>query len=312
MNIFRNTKWGLGLVVIGLLIATIGASKVRAQQPERLVLNVSPTVIELDANRGNLVSGSFKVVNGSDVSVDLIATPKNFTASDEEGGVDITEQPTQYSLASWINVSPETVEVPSRGSQVFEYTINVPADAEPGGHFGVIIVSTDPQKVDLTGPSVVQEVGPLILVRVPGDTQEKASVVEFSADNFKQSGPIELITRVENQGNVHFKPQGKIEIKNMFGNTVTSIDLEERNVLPGTIRKLVNEWNPGGFTVGRYTANLTIVYGENNQIASASTTFIIFPYKTILPALLGLIVTIVLIVRNRSRIRKALSVLKNG
>lgn len=312
MYIFRKLWWAYSLCIIAALVLLFG-TVVKAQDATgQLVLNVSPTVIEIDANQGNKVTGSFKVVNGSESSITVIATPKNFTAADETGGVDITEDDTNYSVADWVTVSPADTSIEPRGSQIFNYEIDVPIDAEPGGHFGAIIVSTDPTRIDLTGPAVVQEVGPLLLVRVPGDTFEEASIVEFSSGSFYENGPIELLTRIQNTGNVHFKPQGTIEIKNIFGRIVTTIDLEERNVLPDTIRKLSNQWSPGGFTIGRYTAQLTVVYGVDNQIVTASTSFVVFPYKVILPVLIILIVLITFIVRNRRRIRKALSVLKNG
>lgn len=304
------------LAIVGTGVAVLGfGSLARAQEQsnEPIVLNVTPTVIELDANKGNSVSGSFKVVNGSDRVLQLTPTPKNFTASDEVGGVNITEDDTNYSVADWISVEPAAAELEARGSQIFEYTINVPSSAEPGGHFGAIIVNTEAVQFDQTGPAVVQEVGPLLLVRVPGDIIETAEIVEFStAKGLYESGPVELITRVRNTGNVHFKPQGTIEIKNMFGQTTTTIDLDEQNVLPGTIRQLTDTWSPQGFSFGRYTAELTVIYGDNNEIAKSSVSFVIFPYKTILPIIIVLVVLITFLVRNRSRIRKALSVLKNG
>lgn len=306
-------------VIIGLLslfAILFLVSSARAQEPqsaEQVTLSVSPVSVELDANPGQRIEGSFKIVSGADVTLELTTTPKNFTASGEEGGVDLTTDDTSYSLAKWITVSPQSVELPARSSQIFDYVIDVPADAEPGGHFGSVIVATEPVQVDTTGPAVSQEVGPLILVKIAGDTLQEASIVDFTTqDSLLENGPVIFSTRVENTGNVHFKPKGTIKIKDTFGREVTTIDLEEKNVLPSAIRKLTNDWNPTGFSFGLYTADLTLIYGLDNEIVTASTSFILFPYKTIVPATLVIVFVIYYVIKNRERISKATSVLKNG
>lgn len=294
----------LSLIVLGLLLLA-GALALKAQQASQVTISVSPTVFELSANPGQTLDNSFRIVNGTDQPLTLEAGPKNFTASGEEGAVNLTEEETAFSLASWISVEPAQVVVPARGSQTFDFSIAVPDNAEPGGHFGSVIVKTQPIAVDATGAAVSQEAGPLILVSVAGDIVRDGQIVDFrSQKSFWEKGPIILETRVENQGNVHFKPSGTIVIKDMFGRQVTTVDLEERNALPGTIRKLTNDWSPG-FAVGRYTADLSIVFGTDQSVATASTSFIVFPYKVIIPVLLGVILLVFILIRYRRRLAAA-------
>ena len=299
-------RWAPLTVIVAVLATIMVAWHAHAQQqPSQVTISVSPTVFELSANPGDVLNNSFRIVNGTDQELTLGTTPKNFTASGEEGAVNLTDEDTSFSLASWITVTPTDAVVPARGSQTFDFQITVPASAEPGGHFGSVIVNTQPISIDSSGAAVSQEAGPLILVSVAGDITKSGQIVDFAAQkNFWEKGPIVLETRVENQGNVHFKPSGTIVIKNMFGREVTSIDLEERNVLPGTIRKLTNEWSPG-FAVGKYTADLSVVFDNGQTVSTASTSFIVFPYKVIIPALLGVILLVFLLVRFRRRIAAA-------
>ncbi len=300
-------KYKLHLLAVGALVSTMAifAGLALAQQDtSSIALSVSPQVFEISADPGDLVTESFKIVNGTDIDLTLNATPKNFTPEGEDGGVNLTEDDTSYTLASWITVSPVKVTVPARGSQVFDFVINLPADAEPGSHLGSIIVQTDPVDIDGSGAAVSQEIGPLILASVSGDIVEGAEIASFTTDSFWEKGPVALETRVTNTGNVHFKPSGTIEIKNMFGSVVATLDVEEKNVLPNSTRRLVSEWDPG-FTVGRYTADLTLVYGSDGTILTDSTSFTVFPYKTILPITLGVILLVWLALRYRGRISKA-------
>ena len=155
--------------VIGLMAVFAGFSFAQQQETDTVALSVSPQVFEISADPGDTVNDSFKIVNGTDVDLSLTATPKNFTAEGEEGGVNLTEDETSYSLASWISVDPATVVIPARGSQVFDFNITVPVDAEPGSHLGSVIVQTDAATLDESGVAVSQEIGPLILVAVSGD-----------------------------------------------------------------------------------------------------------------------------------------------
>ena len=41
------------------------------------------------------------------------------------------------------------------------------------------------------------------------------------------NSPVTFITRITNLGNVHLKPQGEISIKNLFGNKVGELKVNE-------------------------------------------------------------------------------------
>lgn len=303
-------KYKLHLMTVGAIVAIMAVFTgfAFAQQPtatDTVALSVSPQVFEVSANPGDSINDSFKIVNGTDIDLTLTATPKNFTPEGEEGGVTLTEDSTAYSLASWTTVSPANVVIPARGSQVFDFNITLPLDAEPGSHLGSIIVQTKAATLDESGVAVSQEIGPLVLVSVSGDVVTSAEIASFTTDSFWEKGPVIFETRVTNTGNVHFKPRGTIEIKDMFGKVVTTVNLQEKNVLPDSTRLLTDEWAADGFKVGKYTADLTLVYGPDDTILTSSTSFVVFPYKTIVPITLGVILVVWLAIRYRKRITKA-------
>lgn len=299
------------LSIIGIIISamTMGANAQDSQ--ETIALAFSPQVLELSANAGDSITNEIRLDNLSDGEVVIDVTPKNFSPQGEEGEVTLTDEDTSFSLADWISVVPKTATLAGRSSQDFTIQINVPNNAEPGGHFGSVVFKTRPPQDQPGAATVSQEVAPIILVAVAGDIVQNAELVEFTASkNFwSNEKPITLDTRVRNTGNVHFKPKGEITIKNMFGSEVTTIDLDEKNVLPDSIRKLTTEWGDPGFAIGRYTADLTLVYGEDNTILTASSTFIVFPYQTVVPAAALIGVLLYILIRFRKRISEAAKVL---
>lgn len=306
----RNPKILIASLLLTVL-SVLTVSNISAQNGDNeITLSVSPPVFELSANPGESINNKIRVTNLSDSPKVIFVDKRNFTALGEEGGVDLTEEgeeDSSYSLASWISVNQESATIPSRGSVVFDFTIAVPANAEPGGHFGSLIFKTEPNPVEgQSGAAIGQEIGSLLLVKVAGDIKEEASVASFKASkNVYESGTPTLVTRVKNTGNVHFKPRGKITINNMFGREVATLQLEERNVLPSAIRRLETEWEDSGFRLGRYNANLSMVYGADDTILNASTGFYILPYKPILAVLAVLILVGFIGYRFRDRFREA-------
>ena len=164
---------------------------------------------------------------------------------------------------------------------------------------------------------IAQEVGVLLLVNVPGDISEQASIDSFRMLNrtLLDHLPASFELRVKNSGSVHIHPAGNITIKNMLGNVVARIPANPANaaVLPSSIHRmetrwqkspnqaggfftqLKNEWN--NFALGRYTANADVTYGSKGAALSGSAiSFWVFPWRL---SILFLVAVLILIIRIR-------------
>lgn len=287
------SRIGTALVAISLVVlCSIGV--VQAADQPKMGLAISPPTFELAANAGDVLKNSLRVDNIVDIPLEVSVDARNFTALGEEGGINLTPaEEDDYSLASWISVTPEKVTIPAHESKTFEYTITVPQNASPGGRFGSIVFQTAPSTAlsGQSGVAVSQEVGTLVFVKIAGDVTEKASVAGFTTlNNLHNKGPVDFDIRVKNDGNVHFKPKGTITISNFFGKQIATIPINEQNVLPGAIRKMDASWG-SGMLFGRYNATLSLVYGKDGQVITASTAFWGFPYK-----LMGIVLLILLLI----------------
>jgi len=276
---------------------------------ESTVISLSPPTFELLANPGDSLENVIRVTNPNDRPLTVVVERRNFTALGEEGSVGLTAEETSFSLASWITVTPAEAEIPAKSDRNFTFRTRIPLNAEPGGHFGSIIFKIGGAAPPQTGAAVSQELGALVLLRVAGETEEKASLESFSAEkDFLEYGPVGFAVRVRNEGNVHLKPTGTITISNLFGKEVAQLEIEPRNVLPEAVRRLSATWDQR-LLLGRYTATASLTYGNQGQILTASTTFFGFPYKVGGAILAGLIILGGIIYRARARIRLALRVL---
>ncbi len=300
--------------IVAVLVALLVSYAATAQTPEGSVsITVSPQSLDTAVNPGQSTTNVFRVTNGSDQSITIQPTPKNFVPRGNEGAIQIEEEDTPYSLAQWLSVDPggETTIRPNQTAD-FEVTISVPENADPGGHFGSVVFRTLPSAQEGTAAAVSQEVAPVILVRVPGDANEDVSLTSFRALNtpiVTSDRDITLETIVKNDGNVHIKPTGTISIFNTFGQQVGSTPIDSNNVIPGAERKMNATWENPGFRFGRYTAKLTMVYGKDNKIITAEDSFFVIPLKQTIPAIIILVVASFLLYRIRHRLLLAARIL---
>ena len=270
---------------------------------ESLSVSVTPPLFQLSIGPGEFWASSIKVVNNNAYDVAYYAEAVDFAAEGEDGKSKINpffesseEENNTFSLASWIDVSSEPTFIPKGTSREIPFSVRIPADAEPGGHYAAILVGTQPGGTsNSTGPAVRVSsfVSSLLFVRVKGDVVEKGRIREFTtAKSLYQKPEADFLLRFENTGNVHLHPQGDITIYNMWGKERGAVQINEDsnfgNVLPQSTRKFeftwMNESDP--FDIGRYSAVVTLAYGEEaKQNTTATAYFWVVPVVPVALAL---------------------------
>lgn len=268
-------------------------------------IEVSPALVELNASKGKTYDITLHIRNVTASDLVYNSSVDDFNSAGETGSphiiTDSTLPPTA-SIKTWITTIPQ-FQIPARQLKVVNVQVVVPNNAESGGHYGVLRFSGAAPELESTGVGLSASAGVLMLIRVDGTVSEKASLASFyTAQNGKQSSffedsPITFITRIKNDGNIHIKPVGSIEIRDMFGGLVKtlSVNKDKSNVLPDGIRRFETEYNKT-WMFGRYTANLTLGYGTTGQAITNTISFWVIPYKIILVGLL-FVITVIFIIR---------------
>lgn len=297
------------MVAVAFVLAIPFASPIpaKAQATGARSVTVIPPSFELYANPGDTISDKIRVRNEAATDTSYSIVVEDFKAVGEEGNVDLisdSQSNTTYSLSAWIAPSIKTFTLKAGEEKEVPYNINVPKDAEPGGHYCSILVKIGGDATVANGASVASRVGSLILLRVSGNVKEDASVESFSSDKaYYEKSPVNLDLRVKDLGNNHIKPKGTIVITNLFGQKVAELPLNGLNVLPDAIRKMNTQWTFSSFMANRYTATLVATYGQQNKPLSATTSFIIFPrFFAIIVG--GLILLILLMIIGRKSVKR--------
>jgi hypothetical protein len=271
---------------------------------EALSLSVSPTIFDMSANPGQEWTSSVRVINPNPNELTVFAEVVNFSPDGEAGQgrfLPLDDNSDGSTLAEWISVTSEEIVIPPEQTEEVPFTIQVPENAAPGGHFAAVLIGTRPPKGEQTQVATSQIVTTLLFLRVTGEVVESGSIRSFRAESTVFERPeVGFELRFENDGNVHILPQGEIEIFNMWGQTRGVIPINRSNlfgnVLPESVRKYRFTWS-GEWSIadiGRYTAIASLAYGEEGtrQFASDETSFWIIPWRIVL----GIIFTIILLV----------------
>lgn len=263
---------------------------------------------ELTAAPGEVVQTTIKVRNISDKALTIRTVPQDFII-DEDGQtpVPVQDQVSQrWSLASWVTVSPEYQDLaPNQVGQV-NVVITVPEDGLPGGHYAMLThqptngrPSTDVETTTQDSAAYInQRVGTLFYLMVDGAINEEAFIRDFQIPKFTEFGPVPMSLSVDNQSDIHIKPRITISISNFLGQTVDTIQLEEKNVFPLSSRSYDGVWDRM-WGIGLYKATATMSFGTSGQIVTAHQNFWLFPITLFWVAIVIILVSLVLVIAIR-------------
>lgn len=291
--------------VLGIALIYTGAVSAQSAPvpPTGQALEIDPPVLDLRGNAGEVVKQQIRIRDISTAKLLVKNEINDFTAAGEDGTPKIlleAGETSPYSIKNWISPLPQLTLKP-REVQPITVTVTIPKDAAPGGYFGVIRFTAEAAELTQSGVSLSASIGTLVLLRVNGTAKEAMNIDEFYATSggnrgsLFESAPIKFVVRIKNNGNVHEQPRGQITVRDMFGQTLATpnVNLENRNVLPGSIRKFespLDETIIGNkILFGRYTADLVMTFGDGQE-TKASLSFWVIPYKLIAIVIASLIV----------------------
>lgn len=328
--------------------------------------SITPPTLDITANPGETVSRTVEVINNEGEEKTFYVYKQDFGAKGESGQPNRyspEESPDTASVGKWIQVSDEPITLSPGDKRKVDFSIAIPENAEPGGHYGVLVFST--QKPGSQKANAAEYgVGTIILVTVRGETNESAELASFGIYNERsienvfekefdvenKSGffeylPVGFITRIENKGNVHFRPKGKIEIYNTFGQKLEEvavspvfnpqgaqvgeekvdyipINAQRGSVLPNSIRAFPVLFEESekmeilGFDImplmrtGMYSVKVGLEMP--NETIEIEESFIVFPWRDwlIVIVALALLITLYIVYRRWSKARMRAQLMK--
>ncbi|NVN97350.1 hypothetical protein HXX01_03930 [Candidatus Nomurabacteria bacterium] len=300
-KIILNTNFSIITIII--LFSLIFVNKVEA-------LTISPARIEIIGDKGTTITKEITLFNDSkDKSETYYISYANFESQGESGSPRFVEP--KNDLGTWMNAGDKVV-IEAGKSKTIPLVINIPKEADSGGHFAVVFFGNNPNSKDGSQVSIGAKTGTLVLLSVKGDVLEAGGLVDFKTkDNkfFYNSLPVSFLYRWKNDGNDRVKPEGDINIHSILYWPTIKIDANSvsGNILPHSTRLFNIDWikyQPEikakknnsfvnsyfdtvhyqwqNFALGPYLAKLDLVYGASGNHSSKYVFFFIFPWQLLI------------------------------
>jgi plastocyanin len=288
-------------------------------------LTVVPAKVELTVQPGQTLDFTITLMNRSSEPLELMVYPMDYYVNPDNTYV--FEEPGYYtySCSRWVQVMHERVTIPPDSQLEELFRLNIPQDAEPGGHYGVLFFQDAREPPPEQGARPSPRVGSLLLLTVPGDIVREGSITGFEVQNDFLSlwGPgedgglgwpaksIGYHLEVENSGNVHITVYAEIRYWSRFGFGTGSLELGFMTILPGTVRYF-DGYLPSPPALGIYKAEALMTYGPDQATFDvekrAETSFTVIPVLWILFIILGLLALGWIIHLARSKVRLSIKI----
>ena len=271
---------------VAVLAVSSPDSSINSSQPVQ-GLSLSPFIFEDSAQKGQVVEHQIQLSNNSPETLIISAATADFKAGNDTGqplflAPGEAGNPT-YSLSLWVKMSNVPAHLLPGQKQLVAVKISVPLNAEDGTHYGAILFSYNTANNQSgAGADIIKKAGTLFFLKV-GAANEQGNIKNFSGKNIFLNSSAFFNTTFENTGNVHLKPKGQMEIRNIFGQLVGSVQVnrDAQIVLPQTFRSFGSQWH-SFFPFGWYIATAHLYYGDSNLEAISKISFWIFPLQQIL------------------------------
>lgn len=199
--------------------------------------SISPAKLELNLTPGEEITKTMTIVNKTGKKMNFEIGFEDFIPSfGEDNPIQLGRSGTGTSLKDFLSVDNDKFSLEHGESATVALSIDIPQSISSSGLFGAAVVSGYSSENINDSTKVLVEIPSLLFIRIAGDERPAGELTDF-----KYGEGVFSVT-FENKGNVHLNPVGEIELKNIFGETVKNINVDQWFVLPFSARETKVFW----------------------------------------------------------------------
>ncbi len=287
---------------------------------ESISLAIDPPIFQISATPPANILSPFTIENRGDLPLDLRIEFKPFIPSDREDGqvryVKESEanlvDPLFFQRISILNESGEVIKdlrLEGKQKKNLNLSINLPKDSLSSDYyFSIVFLSSKTSANNTSSSENLFGLASNVLLSV-GAGKVTGEIAEFSAPVFLEKGPVPFTLRIKNTSNHFITPKGEILIKNVFGQTIGRVDLQETNILAGSVRmipssdseNLTANW-PQNLILGPYKASLSVALSDTGPLFRRNVLFFAFPLQILGGIFIGLIFLVFIAIKVKSKV----------
>jgi len=215
-------------------------------------IGAEPTVTEISILPGGKAKGIFTVANDGDEPIQVVVQPENWPQKKEAMDVD-----------SWLTIKPEEFKLGPQGTKKVKYKVRVPQEAEGELMSMVFFATTAPAGKAV---NIRTRFGVALYVAIKGTEVLEGEILDLKINRVTAKEgreKLDFIAVVENRGNVHFRPRGKVIIEDGEGKKLDEVEIQYGwPVSPGDKHLYDGYWEPEEILPGSYKAIAIFNYGD--------------------------------------------------
>jgi hypothetical protein len=285
LSLPKTYRWLLSALCLSLCFISLAPSVSAQEVPESLT--VSPTHRKYQVDPGQIVSDTLTVLNDGKTAYDLLLYTRPYSVTGPHYEPNFTATPANADAYKWVQFSQTKFHLAPGASQKITYTLQVPPQADAGGHYGIIFAETQPT-APAAGTSVIRKkrVGMIIYATVNGNYKTEGKALGGDIPFWQFQPPLHTTVTAKNTGNTDFDDELMITVKDVFGN-VKYREKKEYVVLPQTTRVMDLDWKDAPW-FGLFSVEV-----QQTVLGTSSTKN---GYVLMMPRFLPIIVVIVITV----------------
>lgn len=253
----------VGLAVFSLVpTASVFAAEQTTTPTESILM--SPASKRYELKTGEVKSDKLRIVNDGQIAYDFTMYARPYSVNDESYVPNFTAEGQNADAYKWVSFEKTSYRLEPGAFVEVPYTLRVPANATPGGHYGVLFAETQPGD-DQNGQSVVRKkrVGSILYATVDGDVTTSGKSLGANVPFFQFKSPLAISERISNGGNTDFVVKTNVEITDIFGGLKYK-GSRDATVLPATTRNVVSNWQDPSW-LGLYKVSYDSSFLDSKQ-----------------------------------------------
>lgn len=242
-KLVRITSSGLIIAlmfVFGLSLTTTAAAAGEAEPRESITLSPVNKRYQFDA--GSTHRDEMTIVNDGEVAYDFILYARPYSVQNSSyTSPDFTATIANADAYQWVQFDQARYHIEPNQTVKAPYTVRIPKDAAPGGHYGVLFAETQPSgKVESVARK--KRVGMILYATVNGQYIMSGKTLDSSIPFLQFRAPLTVNTTIQNDGNSDFVVNTELKVSDLFGGRKYSAT-KDYPVLPKTKRQIVLNWD---------------------------------------------------------------------
>lgn len=257
---------------------------------------LEPAKVDVKLDPGGSTTEILNILNRTDKALDFKIEMEDFSGSQDTSQTVILkgEERGPYSLKDYLIPEITAFTLEPGQKMILPVVVNIPQDAEPGGLYGSVLISSQASAQGGMGTTIISRLGALFFVTVNGEVTENGELTSFKKID-TEDGQTSFELLFTNTGNVHLNPFGSIKIFNLTGTQIDEVNVPAYFAMPDSVRYRKVEWDKGKL-FGRYTAVASIDRGYGGFVDEISLVFWVLSTKILVTVLGGIILLILILI----------------